>query len=69
MNDFEIDEARAVNARDEIQRATGLDLYISWSGRKSQWQAGLNNASSIPTEHDSVDEAITWAYWYAGAND
>jgi hypothetical protein len=65
--DFEHDEMRALNACDDIRKATGLDLSIHWSGRKSQWLAGLNNPGAIPNEFGSVDDAIDWAYWYAGA--
>lgn len=60
------DEVRALNARDEIQRATGLDLHITWDGRKRAWTAGLNNPGALHAVFDGLDDAIDWAFWYAG---
>lgn len=67
MNDLEYDAMRALNACDDIRQATGLDLAIHWEGRKQAWVAGLNNPGALPAEFPTVDEAIDWAYWYAGA--
>lgn len=66
-SDFEHDELQALNAVDDIRQATGLDLAIWWSGRKNAWLAGLNNPGAVAAEFDSSDDAIDWAYWYAGA--
>lgn len=65
--DLELDATRATNARDDIHRATGLDLFCHYDARKRAWVTGLNDHASIPVEFATPDEAIDWMYWYAGA--
>lgn len=62
---IEEQEIRALNARDDIQRTTGRDLYIYFVPATRVWRAVLNNPGALPVEFPTVDEAINWAYWYA----
>lgn len=68
MKDIEYDETRALNAVDDIRKATGRSFSIDYNRGRHHWDAGVNDEAHAPLiAFDSVDEAITWAYWMAGA--
>lgn len=67
MRDFEHDEQRALDAVDDVRKATGRSMFISYDRKRHQWIAGLNDHGDTPVEFETVDEAIDWLYWYAGA--
>lgn len=58
-------EVRALNAVDDIRQATGLDMFITYSPGRRCWLAGLNNGYAPVLDFETVDEAVSWAYWYA----
>lgn len=64
MNEFEIDDSRALNVRDEIERVTGRSLSIDYDAKVRRWV--VEDTERVLGEFEWVDDAIGFAYSLSG---